>query len=442
MFRHVVRGLCLACWGSDNEQRDKAHNSQKLFRRRLAPISFDDLRRGYLDEFMSTSDLARRYKCSRQHIYKLLKVHGIEARDYKTRLNRSFFKFWSPAMAYVLGVIFTDGNIMPGRERDSKYKTPGSRLSIAQKDPELLEKVLALMECDAKISRGKQALTGNPIHTFNITLNAELYDDLLNLGLTPRKSRTMQFPKIPEPFVRHFIRGCWDGDGSVYLERGRMPRASYVTGSRQFADEMIEQLVNLGLPMVKLHSYSDRYGFYFRFGTVAACTRLYHVFYDDVPKSMSLSRKFDRFRAIAMDREGVLADEVIRRQNQRSEPADPIPVKSGGWNPQDIVHNPTRDVAEPKIFVPPPHKQIAPREKPILAFPEPFTRSMLAKLLAISPQQVERIMQSTPIVSNIYKLSRLKDLSSKEFRDGVRELKSEVNQFLFGWDGEGWDDLD
>jgi hypothetical protein len=122
----------------------------------MAPISFDDLRRGYLDESMSMTDLARRYNCTRQYIYKLLKYHGIETRDLKAsrtlaikqkkvsvvrmddtgkviqvvlghrEMNRSFFKFWSPAMAYVLGVIFTDGNLVPGRERDPTYKTPYS----------------------------------------------------------------------------------------------------------------------------------------------------------------------------------------------------------------------------------------------------------------------------------------------------------------------------
>jgi hypothetical protein len=88
----------------------------------------------------------------------------------KININKNFFKAWSREMAYVLGVIFTDGNIIPGRERDSKYKTPGSRLSIAQKEPELLEKVLSLMGCDAKISLGKQSLTGNPIHHFSIAI--------------------------------------------------------------------------------------------------------------------------------------------------------------------------------------------------------------------------------------------------------------------------------
>jgi len=51
-------------------------------------------------------------------------------------------------------------------------------------------------------------------------------------------------------------------------------------------------------------------------------------------------------------------------------------------------------------------------------------------------------MKSRPIVANIHKLSQFKDISSKEFRDGVRELTGQVNEFLYGRDDEESDDLD
>ena len=134
--------------------------------------------------------------------------------------TRQFFKSWSSEMAYVLGVIFTDGNLMPLRKRNANYNSRSSRFSVSQKEPELLEKLLALMECDAKLYRGKQVVTGNPIYQFHIN-DEGIYDDLLALGLTPKKSLTMQFPEVPSSYVRHFIRGCWDGDGSVFFERDR-----------------------------------------------------------------------------------------------------------------------------------------------------------------------------------------------------------------------------
>ena len=462
--RHVGRGLCQVCYRLDNEQRHKTHISRKRkYRRDESPILPSNLQREYVEDEMSLSDLARRYNCTRQYIHKLLKRYKIERRNkgaartlalnqgklsftridetgneskvvlQKININKNFFKSWSPAMAYVLGVIYTDGNLVPSSRRDSKYKSGSSRFSITQKEPELLEKVLALMDCDAKLYRSTQRLTGNPIHEFHIN-DEDMYDDLLQLGLTPKKSLSLDFPDMPGRCLRHFIRGCWDGDGSIHLQDGRVACASFVSGSRQFAEEMIRHLVLLGLPPVTLHTNRTSESFYFRFGTVAACTQLYHVFYDDVPASMYLSRKFDRFRAIAVDSEGLFADEPRLPLSQRIDPTQAIPVKSKGQSAQETTPQFTHGVTTPKTIVSPVAR--------ILSFPEPFTRSMLARLLAISPNQVERIMQSKKIVANIYKLSALKDNSSKEFKDGVRELKKQSHGFLYGGYDEGWCDLD
>ena len=84
-FRHSGRGLCMRCYNFDSELRRKAHIHPKTFRRRMAPISFDDLQRGYFDESMSTTDLARRYNCTRQYIHKLLRQHGIVRRNLSGR---------------------------------------------------------------------------------------------------------------------------------------------------------------------------------------------------------------------------------------------------------------------------------------------------------------------------------------------------------------------
>jgi DNA-binding transcriptional regulator WhiA len=39
--------------------------------------------------------------------------------------------------------------------------------------------------------------------------------DLISLGIGPRKTFNLSMPRIQEQFVRHFIRGYFDGDGSI-----------------------------------------------------------------------------------------------------------------------------------------------------------------------------------------------------------------------------------
>ena len=112
-------------------------------------------------------------------------------------------------------------------------------------------------------------------------------DDLLELGLHPNKSLTIQFPTVPDHLVRHFIRGCWDGDGSVYWA-DRHIAASFVSGSHDFIVELERKLHVAGLPARTL--YQERESYKIRYHG-AACTPLYRYLYDGVPTGQYLARK-------------------------------------------------------------------------------------------------------------------------------------------------------
>ena len=174
-----------------------------------------------------------------------------------------------------------------------------SRFTVSQKEPELLQKILVLMGSNAKLLFRKKKGISGAVYYFHINDN-EIYEDLLRLGLSPNKSLSLVFPNIEPQHVRHFIRGCWDGDGSVYWENNdpAKPRASFISGSKLFAEGILKQLVSLGLSERRLYRENRGIAFYFRFLGLD-CARLYHVFYDGVPESMYLTRKYERFNAIA-----------------------------------------------------------------------------------------------------------------------------------------------
>lgn len=185
------------------------------------------------------------------------------------------------------------------------------------------------MKSNAQVTfRAKRGISG-ALYTIRIN-NAEIYADLQRLGVTPAKSLTLQFPDIPPDCVRHFIRGCWDGDGSIYLEkRDHIPCASYVSGSKDFIERFVCHLVNLGLPDRIIHKTvrSENPSYYFRF-TRGQCTKLYHVLYGDVDASMYLSRKHDGFKRIADHwefdstkvRTHVIIDRSMRKGKQERQP--------------------------------------------------------------------------------------------------------------------------
>jgi predicted DNA-binding protein YlxM (UPF0122 family) len=279
----------------------------------------------------SLADIAKETNCARQYVYKKLKEHCIPlrnksaARDLaltrnklkferlmddgtnssvllkKINVNENFFSSWSPPMAYVLGVICTDGNLDPGRIREpwrAKSSSTIPRISVAQKEPELLEKVLHLMDCDAKLYFRKEKIYGQiksgALYQFSIT-NEKIYDDIVKLGITPNKSLTMQFPDMPKEYFRHFIRGCWDGDGTVYIEKSsKRICASFVSGSLGFVESMIQHLADAGFHDRTIHRHNHSNSYYFRF-TGLQVQMLYDYLYDNVPETEYLKRKFDLF---------------------------------------------------------------------------------------------------------------------------------------------------
>lgn len=104
-------------------------------------------------------------------------------------------------MSYVLGLLFTDGCLQKGKNG----KVVSVVLSI--NDLDLLEKVRILMGSNHKIHKLKQ----KGLHSYRFA-REKIINDLCDLGLFPNKSKNIKFPDVPDEYMRHFIRGCWDGD--------------------------------------------------------------------------------------------------------------------------------------------------------------------------------------------------------------------------------------
>lgn len=143
-------------------------------------------------------------------------------------------------MAYILGIITTDGCLV-----EHKNGYPG--LDITSKDRGLLEEIKLAMSAEHKI--------GKKTRSCHLQIrNRILYNDLLRLGLTPRKTRTKVFPKVPKEYLPDFIRGCFDGDGSVLIweeprwKHSWQMRTVFSSGSIEFIKQLRQILSdNIGL---------------------------------------------------------------------------------------------------------------------------------------------------------------------------------------------------
>lgn len=155
------------------------------------------------------------------------------------RYKVDFFKTWSPEMAWVLGLLYTDGNLS------------GRTVKLASIDADLLSSVGALLFKRFQIREYLQADGRNRISTLGIH-HPEMVSDLRLLGLEERKSLTMRFPNIPHEYVRHFIRGCWDGDGGFSISSGKLS-GHYTCGSLGFIQRITQELFKVGISRRILH---------------------------------------------------------------------------------------------------------------------------------------------------------------------------------------------
>ena len=224
-------------------------------------------------------------------------------RQYKKlyEYNESFFDEWNDKMAYVLGFIYADGNI----SRDFKH------LSITQKDPEILYKIRDLMEGKFRIIERKR----ERISYYIQLSNRRIIDSLVKLGVLPNKSNRVQLPSIPDEYIRHFVRGLWDGDGSIRAA-GNMPYpypvATLTSGSRKFI-ESLQRLLHekIDLPIHKISDIKNANAHRLTYQG-PDCKKLYEYLYfcpdgTRVPKSMYLETKFKKFL------ESVQIDEITKK---------------------------------------------------------------------------------------------------------------------------------
>lgn len=110
---------------------------------------------------------------------------------------------WSAEMAYVVGLTATDGCLLSGR----------GKINFKSLDHELVETYLKLLGRTNKI-QVTRTRHGKDFSAVQFG-DAALYEWLLGIGLTPRKSLTLGALSAPVVVLPHLVRGLLDGDGSI-----------------------------------------------------------------------------------------------------------------------------------------------------------------------------------------------------------------------------------
>ena len=269
----------------------------------FSPEEITDIIYSYTAQNMSMKKLAKKYQVSEGTIKRLLIKNNVEFKDpnfYKQKyVNYNYFdKIDNQNKAYVLGYLYADGCLTQGNYMSC---------SACDENIESLHIVKSELQSEHKILRAKNSENSySKKNSYTNILqigNQELYDNLLNLGLQPRKSLICKFPtkeQVPREFLSHFIRGYFDGNGSVYytIKKDSDYIKPIVTfgGAKDILTGIKNNLNSITGSKAEVHSRKDAQIFEYKIGGQLQITTIYHYFYDEA--NLFLERKKKKFDEI------------------------------------------------------------------------------------------------------------------------------------------------
>lgn len=112
---------------------------------------------------------------------------------------------WSPNTAYAVGLLTTDGNL----------SNSGRHIDFTSKDIQLIRTFKKCLGIKNKIGLKTSGFSNKKYPRIQFS-DVILYNWLLSIGLTPKKSKTIGALKIPDKYFFDFLRGHFDGDGCCY----------------------------------------------------------------------------------------------------------------------------------------------------------------------------------------------------------------------------------
>ncbi len=173
------------------------------------------------NEGSSIKELSAKFNKTPSTIRYMLKQCNVPIRSYiqntciRNNLDFTFFeKIDCEEKAYILGLLYADGWVR-------NYEVG---IELRDYDLDILKKVKSSLNCLNKITPIIQKYNNKLKYCFRIC-SKKYCEDLVKLGCVKNKSLKLQWPtnyQVPEKYLHHFIRGYFDGDGSVSIYKNNI----------------------------------------------------------------------------------------------------------------------------------------------------------------------------------------------------------------------------
>ena len=223
------------------------------------------------------------------------KTEGIQARNVAIRkyhFNEDYFKILNSNVAYVLGFIAADSSIS---SKDNRLK-----ITLAEKDSELLEKLKKEFAYDGEI---KHAITSKGFEIATLEINSAVYkEDLKKYNIVPNKTFSFSIPDtIDKKYLIDFIRGYWDGDGTICTAGKSAIRSSLCSARKETLEQIITFLEEeYDIPKVSIQIMPKVNPLYYIQYSNTSTRKLFKAFYYK-EGLLYLERKYKKFRELCID---------------------------------------------------------------------------------------------------------------------------------------------
>lgn len=280
----------------------------------------------YVEQEMYLKELGIKFDLEPQAIRRILVELGItprtksESKNTRNRnwanrtydLNENYFEKWSSNMAYILGFVYADGSLTTSDYKNEKgYIRKRNRLKIvvAEDDRQILDDIKMELEYSGNIAIRESKISGSLTGKNHCELSLSsksMIELLLFHGLTENKSLTKTFPNIPKEYEIDFIRGYFDGNGSIGKQypinsKGSRTetcqiRVRICSGSLSFISTIQEVLVGYGMKKKNVLSGKGK-----RSNVHEICystnesLKLFDLLYSN-KDGLKLNRKFESFK--------------------------------------------------------------------------------------------------------------------------------------------------
>ncbi len=203
--------------------------------------------------------------------------------------HRKQLDFKDKDLWYLVGLIATDGCL----------SGDGRHVNITAKEISFLEQIKKAFGFVHKIGMKRSGNRVNISHQIQIS-NRNFYEFLLEVGLTPKKSLTLQGLEVPEECFHDFIRGVIDGDGSIrrwiHSSNGREQWSLSIYSASASFIRWLEKVIEFRCSAAGKIHFDLNGVFVLKYGKIAAQRILRICYYEGC---VSLDRKADLARLCA-----------------------------------------------------------------------------------------------------------------------------------------------